>query len=388
MLTTNYNSEKSLDIETILMAGIATLDLTDKQYERAVKEYKAIAAHLAARTSFFEKHFPDIYPQGSMDLGTCLRPFGRIEFDLDIVVVMYGSSYMTLEETMNELGNALKGFPTGNVTIERLDRCFRVNYPGDFHIDLLPARPDASPSNPTAIKLPDCKSLRWGSSDPKSFKGFFEESKGRVIVEAREFETVINAKKADVAPPPKKTTIRNKTVLQFSIQILKRHRDLYFNDRKDATSSAVITSLASQAYLGHQHIEQAVSSILARIGSFVRPEKPRVPNPRYSQEDYADRWTSIPPHREVAFWEWLHKAKIDFASLANLELRSAINSLEPILGKEAASSALKTFDSEGISKLRASGSLALNKTTGFLVAATAVGTTPVKGTSFFGNEPF
>ncbi|MFD0892454.1 nucleotidyltransferase [Luteolibacter ambystomatis] len=387
MLTSTLR-ENGLDIEELLRAGIASLDLTDAQYQKAVREYHAIAKHLDENQDFCERHSPDIYPQGSMDLGTCVRPLHRTEFDLDIVVVMNGAQYMTLEETMDDLEKALNGFAKNPTTISRLDRCFRINYPGDFHIDLLPVRPNPTPQNLTAIQLPDCKSLLWRPSDPKSYKIYFELAKARVLPTSRSFEAVINSKNASIAPAPKQTTQQNKSILQFAVQLLKRHRDLFFEDRNDATSSAIITTLSSQAYIGHQNIEDAVLEILFTMDSFVRPVAPRVPNPRYLVEDYADRWPHVPPSREIAFGEWLKQARIDFGRISDLKLKTASNSLQPILGKEAAEAALRTFDQMGISGLRAAGNLGSDRKTGFLgVVAASASVLPVGGTSFFGDKP-
>lgn len=376
---------RSLDLETILRAGISSLDLTEKQHAKAVREYKAIAEHLERKKTFWQKHSPDIYPQGSMDLGTCVRPWGRDEFDLDMVVVMYGVGFMTPLEAMNELGSALDGFATGDVTIKRLDRCFRVNYPGDFHIDIIPSKPDWRDSNPTAIRLPDRRVQGWFPSDPKAKKAYFEEAKTRVLVE---FERdLINAKQADVAPPPQRTTVKNKSVLQLSVQMLKRHRDLHFKGREDATSSAIITILAARCYVGHQDIEAALGHILAHLGDSVRPHNPRVPNPRYFEEDYADKWVLRPPDREAAFWRWLQAARSDFSELASLTLKSATTTLEPILGKKESIVALESYDQQGITGLRESNLLGVNKTDKSFVSLAAAGATPLKKTDFFGNEP-
>lgn len=109
-----------------------------------------------------------------------------------------------------------------------------------------------------------------------------------------------------------------RTPLQRSIQLLKRHRDVMFMENpKVAPISMVITNLATRAYNGEPNLFEAVINILDRMADFVRPSRPRVPNPANPAEDYADKWNTD-PDLEQNFWAWQTQAKADFSRLEKM----------------------------------------------------------------------
>ena len=73
--------------------------------------------------------------------------------------------------------------------------------------------------------------------------------------------------KADVSEIP---AFRVKTPLQSAIKILKRHRDVRFEEEPDGRpSSIVITTLAAHAYQQEATITGALFSILQRMDTFI-----------------------------------------------------------------------------------------------------------------------
>jgi hypothetical protein len=72
--------------------------------------------------------------------------------------------------------------------------------------------------------------------------------------------------------------------------------------------------ITAQAYGGEVDLGEALSNILERMPSLVRPNAPRVPNPADPAEDYADRWRQD-PRLERSFWAWHAQAKADVARL-------------------------------------------------------------------------
>jgi hypothetical protein len=109
-----------------------------------------------------------------------------------------------------------------------------------------------------------------------------------------------------------------KTPLQRSIQLLKRHRDVMFQENPElAPISMILTNLATHSYNGESDIFTAVTGIVDRMPSFIRAGLPRVPNPADPAEDYADKW-SKDPQLEQNFWSWHMQAKADLARLPDL----------------------------------------------------------------------
>ena len=83
-------------------------------------------------------------------------------------------------------------------------------------------------------------------------------------------------------------------------------------------TTQLITTLAAKAYQGEQDVGNAIQNILATMGNFVNPQKPRVPNPVNPAEDFADKWydTQYAALRlEQNFIWWLQQAQETFAKI-------------------------------------------------------------------------
>ena len=152
------------------------------------------------------------------------------------------------------------------------------------------------------------------------------------------------------------------------------------------TSSAIIASLAAQAYEGHQSVVEALQSVVQRMGKYVRPNAPRVPNPRYLEEDFADRWVKMPPDRESAFREWHGVMLESISRFSQFRLHNANTVLSPILGEDVANCAMLEFDDEGVSALRRDKNLGVRKGVGLVsLTGSAAATSKAEETTFFGD---
>lgn len=60
-------------------------ELTATQFRNVEEKYRAVGDWLAADGSSLALFAPEVYPQGSMLLGTTVRPYGQNEYDLDLV---------------------------------------------------------------------------------------------------------------------------------------------------------------------------------------------------------------------------------------------------------------------------------------------------------------
>jgi hypothetical protein len=103
--------------------------------------------------------------------------------------------------------------------------------------------------------------------------------------------------------------------------ILKRHRDIMFVKRPDERPiSIILTTLAAHAYNGERKISDALFAILNRMDQFIKRGHDGtylIPNPTDPAENFADKWAKH-PERATAFFEWLAKARDDFARAAEL----------------------------------------------------------------------
>ena len=64
-------------------------------------------------------------------------------------------------------------------------------------------------------------------------------------------------------------TVWDKAPLQIAVQVLKRHRDIYFDGSDDAPISIIITTLAARAYQGQDSIYATLSHLLERMPNFI-----------------------------------------------------------------------------------------------------------------------
>ena len=112
MVATLETPPKTIPVElkNLIKGGLKTLDLTPAQHEKATKEYEKIAEHIKSKKWFCRKYSPDVYPQGSMALGTCVRPIGKEEFDLDMVLAVQLGDGLTFSDLLDDLEIVLSDY--------------------------------------------------------------------------------------------------------------------------------------------------------------------------------------------------------------------------------------------------------------------------------------
>ena len=70
-----------------------TLDISETQYEAAVKSYEAVGNWLAKEDSTLAPYSPEILPQGSFMLGTMVKPINdKDDLDIDLVCQLKGKN--------------------------------------------------------------------------------------------------------------------------------------------------------------------------------------------------------------------------------------------------------------------------------------------------------
>ncbi len=292
---------------------VQDLDITDSELADAEGHYKAVGDWLGKDDSPLAANRPTIYPQGSFLLGTMIRPVGKkCELDIDLVCLLQIDSAEISQKRLKEvIGLRLKQNGKYGQMIEEKKRCWRLNYAGDFHMDILPAAPNKD-GGQDAILVPDKDLSEWHHSDPKGYAEWFKGRMATQLYERR--KALAAAKEADIEEIPDH---RVKTTLQQSIQLLKRHRDVMFQSNDDAKPiSIIITTLSAQAFAGEDDLGAALMSILSNMDRYVerRNYEYWIPNPIDPKENFADKWQDHPDRRQ-AFFDWLEQARSDFASV-------------------------------------------------------------------------
>ncbi|MCG9124886.1 nucleotidyltransferase [Laribacter hongkongensis] len=319
----------------------AELDVPPSRYEEAKRRYKSVGEWLGREESTLKDLDPEVYVQGSFRLGVPIRPVNEDEhYDVDLVCELTAADKQRSQRQLKELlGHEMKLYAKahGMKEVGESRRCWTLEYAdgAQFHLDALPAIPDGEGQRrvlaarglsnswtETAIAITDNEHPlydvvddAWPHSNPKGYTNWFR-SRMRIVFEARRGAMALEAKAAVEDIP----SYRVKTPLQQAVQILKRHRDLMFaNDQANKPISVILTTLAGMAYQNEATVGQALDSILRQMDSFIGVDAEGfsvILNPTDPAENFADRWRQYPKRREN-FYQWLQKARSDFAELAS-----------------------------------------------------------------------
>lgn len=360
----SYQRIYSTQSTPLLEAIAEMLDIPETHHESAVKRYKGIRAWLDRDESSVACYNPEIYPQGSFALGTVMKPLSDAEaYDIDLVCELKLQKTEISQKQLNKLvGQEIKSYVrTNNINSQPKESRYHwtLNYVdgAQFHVNILPAIPDAesfkkfiasrgsAPSDwsDSTIATTDntlsnyCRiDTDWPRSNPKGYAEWFRS-------------------RIDNVPEYKV-----KTPLQRSIQILKRHRDLWFDENQSAYEekakpiSIIITTLAARAYNNQSNLQQALMRIVTGMQGYIAAYKTGVvvlPNPVNSLENLADEWQEH-PIRRVCFEDWLKQIYSDLTqALALSDIQSVAESLKLCLGERVISEALRNaLASTGVSE--------------------------------------
>ena len=241
----------------LLDSIIDSLDIPESYYRRAADRHRSLGEWLCRPESKVAVFQPHVTPQGSFRYGTVTRPLNAEgEYDLDNVVTLtMPKTAMTQKQLKTLFGEEIRAYAEAHQMlspIEEMNRCWRLHYSDEvtFHLDTLPCVAEEESVIATimglgvprelakrAVAITDKRhphyaliSSNWLSSNPRGFARWFEERtrsyalpRLRRLVESRLYSSV-----EDVP------AYEWKTPLQRSIQLLKRHRDVMFQENPRA----------------------------------------------------------------------------------------------------------------------------------------------------------
>lgn len=283
------------------------LDLTESQENAIEKAYNAVADWLNRNGSKLKKYNIHIYPQGSMKLGTVVKPLSRDDYDVDMVCLLRQNTYgLQPEDVKKFVGDRLKESDTYKRMLQpEGKRCWTLEYAEslNFHMDILPAIPNGE----EAIKATHKESVRYIfiPTNPHGYAEWFKKRMQRPIA----FNERGNIENIPDYP--------RKTPLQKVIQLLKRHRDVMFNNNQEvAPASIIITTLAARIYNHETDILTLFEKIIKEIPNKIenRDGTYWVSNPVNIGENFADKWKNDEKKQE-AFFDWVKKVNSDFTKL-------------------------------------------------------------------------
>ena len=337
------------ELYTILDKIGKNLDITDTQYKLAVDRYTTIGKWLAdGEYCLVNKKIclknGEIYPQGSIKLQTTVKPIGQEEFDVDLVFFTPNVSTTDIEPTeLNRLiGDRLREHKTYKNMLEPLKRGWRITYADEFHLDITPSINNEIEIYNSSELVPDRKIQDWKPSNPKDYATWFDDistitpSFNRINALDAAFES----KAHSVVDLPNNDN--NKPLLKRYIQILKRHRDVMFQEKSNKPISIIITTLATKAYAycvktnKYDNELDLLSDVIKYMPAFIDDSLGvyKVLNPKTISENFAERWNEVPAKKK-AFDTWHSNATNFFDSLYNVTGQHKIfESLKQGFGKK------------------------------------------------------
>jgi hypothetical protein len=361
------------------------LNITPTMMEKAIQSYQAVGEWIGDGLDYEVV----IKPQGSMNLGTVIRPIDDSDdYDMDLVCLLKDGYKLPSEQLKKIVGDRLKENRTYQKMLEKEGkRCWTMQY-DEFHMDILPCSskdkvylPDVS----TAIRL--THKLDNGLyidkySDPEAYHDWFvNRMTGRNLVD-KSFVYAERNTEIDKVP-----TYKQRTTLQKAIQLLKRHRDIMFAGCEDnAPISIIITTLAAWAYNGESNVFDVLRNILSKMPKHIKQQDGMyyILNPVMEEENFADKWNENRKKAD-AFFSWLAAAKSDLLEnpLSFAGIDAIGNELMNRLGEAPVKRALNKHGID-TKNSRSKGTLYVNGTMGGLGAATT-SAVKVKEHTFFGS---
>lgn len=373
----------------------STLDISETQYQQAVKSYVAVGEWLSTEDSSLAPYHPEILPQGSFMIGTMIKPISeKDDLDIDLVCQLKGKNpSWTQYDLKQKVGDRLKAHEKYKRMLAKEGRrCWKLIYPEatNYHMDILPSIVSSDyrvilekafsdiektevdnlairitcseQNNYYTDKNPDT----WLKSNPFGYGKWFLN---RATLSMRKAFSLNES----IQPVP--SYRKEKLPLQRVVQILKRHRDMMFDGHEHKVISIIITTLAAKAYNKETSILEALLNIIAEMPKYVEEryslEHGRnikwISNPVNEEENFADRWVKE-PKREEAFYRWMKQVNIDIQNaLGQRGLNYIMESLEKPFGKNVVTKAFSDY-AESTRLLREEGKQFMAASTGTLGA--------------------
>lgn len=371
--------DENLHLDFILRSFCEKIQLSREQHAMAESRYVSVGKWLADSSSPLAPFRPQVYPQGSMSIGTTTKPVGRMEFDIDLICELGISAQSNPVAVLDGIEARLRQDESYRRMLDRpKKRCVRLNYAGEFHLDIVPSRPDPA-KQPPCILVPDRELQEWWPSNPKGFTAWF--------LSRAEFRKVL-AKR--VAPLPDYEHVDELPSLKRVVQLLKRWRDIAFADcRGLAPVSVVLTTLAAHNYGGDQSVSQSLLRILNGIvESLPANDVPLdVPNPTNPDEPLSEKWRENPEAYRL-FASRIRRFRNDWQIICCL---TGIDNLAPQLealfeepGHHLMKGAIHEY-SEPMIRARQSGTLGIHRSTGLLTTATMPTVSRIPRNTFHGE---
>ena len=384
---------------------IKNLDISPSVYKDAEEKYQAVGKWLAdGEYCLIDKKIclndGEIYVQGSIKIGTVVKPIGQEEFDIDLVFYTPNISTDDIlpEELKKLIGDRLKSENSiYKDKVTSTNRGWCINYENKFHLDITPSLDKIDEPHNNSELVADKKLKTYMPSNPKDYAEWFDnisltipiiESTQRLFKSDIFMDGLSIGRESSITVHTLPNHEETKLLLQKFVQIFKRHRSEQYRkksdkEKKDKPSSIIITTLATTSYLycienfSYNNEYDFMLDVLKYMPKSItqRGDDDWIENPTVNNENFAEKWNDK-PMRKKHFYDW-HNNCIKFFDKFNPDMGQDIlfEYLEDGFGKDAT----QIIRDEYIQKLDDS------RKNGLLSIATIAIPTVVKPNTFFGE---
>ena len=389
-----------------------SLDLTASQLEKIETAYRGVGSWLANSDNPILVD-AEIYSQGSVRIKTAVKPIGQDEFDVDLVLYLPNARNADRDEIMEAVRSRLNAHGTYSKLLSELPRGFRINYTGEYHLDITPGKEhEQFWLNGQPLWVPD-KREEFKESNAKGFAEWFDEICKLLPQRSltREmFESIANESVEELPSQ------HLKAPLNRIIQILKRHRDEWGQSTKNSLAkykpiSVLITTLATKAYKEavnsskvYDNDYDVILDVIELMPHYIEQIEGEylVTNPSMQQENYAEKWNRTKDNEgdslRHAFFSWHQNAASTFEELAmknNEGMDVVLESLSAAFGEQPVNSAHQVMMTR-FNNARQNNNLGVSLATGAVLPLSSVthaaqshtavqAVAPVKANTFYGD---
>lgn len=329
--------------DKFIVEALNDLDISPTMEKNARDKYQAMSEYLD--NNGLES---DFYPQGSFLIGTVIKPFKDGEncnYDLDVVAILKKKKEITTaKETKNSVGDCIKSSTVYNGKLEKEDsNCWTLQYadvsPGiGFTLDIVPSVDETNDikneiqssgvesrftSQTVAITQKGNEEYTWLTSNPLGFGDWFIEISNRHLTsdmkqeQLEKFSTEFRAVHASVEEIPNHYYRSN---LQRAVQMVKRHRDLYYDRsrlRDEKPSSILLTALIADSVKDNYflNITEIIQTFIKEFNnkSISIMKDGKVLNPGDLRQDLMSDFSEI---KKLRMLNWVNKLE----NLTNIQV--------------------------------------------------------------------
>lgn len=320
--------ERKRYLAGMLEMACEKLELPASKWTEAEKAYRGVGEWLSD-CPILGRFAPRVFAQGSAapDVQTTVKPRESEVFDVDLVCHLQRADDSMPQGWMKKIvGDRLRAHGIYAKMLSEYKRCWRLDYAKEtqMHLDITPAV-NHSTSRFRDLAVTDKATRRWHETNPRQYAGEF----GKVAGLMPKFATILlefraKAAAADVEPLPQQRPIKG--YLRRSVQLVKRHRCIFFETEPELVPiSIILTTLAAKSYERliasdrvYDNDFDVVADVVRGMADFIEYRRNRewwVPNDTTEDENFAEKWNAD-PQLPSAFYEWHRGAVADFDALA------------------------------------------------------------------------